>query len=199
MEGRYHESMEHSNTMTALTTSAPQSTHVHLTDLGNAKILVARHGQNMRYVPHWGKWLVWDGRRWAVDDTHAVERHAKETVLAMDAAWARVEDDDQRCKRLRHALRSQNVARLKAMVEVARSESGIPVTPDDVDADPWVLNVLNGTLDLRTGELREHRREDLMTKLASVAYDPQASSPTWEACLHRIFGGDVDLMRFVQK
>jgi putative DNA primase/helicase len=191
--------MEHSNTATAFTVSAPQTTHVHLTDLGNAKMLVARHGQNVRYVPLWGKWLVWDGRRWAVDDTRAVERYAKETVLAMHAAWARVEDDDRRCKLLRHALRSQDVARLKAMVEVARSEPGIPVTPDNLDADPWLLNVQNGTLDLRTGELRPHRREDLMTKLAPVAYEAQAAAPTWEAFLHHIFGGDADLIRFVQK
>jgi putative DNA primase/helicase len=191
--------MEHSNTTTAFTASAPQTTHVHLTDLGNAKMLVARHGQNVRYVPLWGKWLVWDGRRWAVDDTRAVERYAKETVLAMHAAWARVEDDDQRRKRLRHALRSQDVARLKAMVELAKSESGIPIMPDTLDADPWLLNVQNGTLDLRTGELHPHRREDLMTKLAPVAYDAQAAAPTWEVFLHRIFGGDADLIRFVQK
>jgi putative DNA primase/helicase len=70
---------------------------------------------------------------------------------------------------------------------------------DNLDADPWLLNVQNGTLDLRTGKLRKHRREDLMTKLAPVAYEAQAAAPTWEVFLHRIFGGDADLIRFVQK
>jgi putative DNA primase/helicase len=191
--------MGQSNTATTFTPSAPQTTPVHLTDLGNARWLMARHGQNVHYVPQWGKWLVWDERRWAVDDTRAVERCAKETVLAMHAAWSRVQDDDQRCKLLQHALRSQAEARLNAMVGLARSEPGIAITPDTLDADPWLLTVQNGTLHLRTGELRPHRREDLMTKVAPVAYEAQAAAPTWEAFLHRIFGGDADLIRFVQK
>src|SRR5262249_51948077 len=68
-----------------------------------------------------------------------------------------------------------------------------------LDVDPWVLNVLNGTLDLRTGQLRPHAREGLLTKLAPVAYDPEAQCPLWEAFLSRIFTGDGGLIRFVQK
>jgi putative DNA primase/helicase len=85
------------------------------------------------------------------------------------------------------------------MIELAKSEPGIPVRPRELDADPWVLNLSNGTLDLQTGQLREHRREDLLTKLAPVAYDPAAQCPRWEAFLDRIFAEDVELIRFVQK
>jgi putative DNA primase/helicase len=85
------------------------------------------------------------------------------------------------------------------MVELAKSEPGVPVTPERLDADPWVLNVCNGTLDLRTGHLRPHARADLLTKLAPVTYDPGALCPTWEAFLSRILAGDVALIRFVQK
>jgi hypothetical protein len=45
--------------------------------------------------------------------------------------------------------------------------------------DPWLLNCNNGALDLRTGELRAHRREDLLTKLAPVAFDRAAIAPRW--------------------
>jgi putative DNA primase/helicase len=85
------------------------------------------------------------------------------------------------------------------MIALAKSEPGIPVTPQQLDADPWVLNLSNGTLDLHTGQLREHRREDLLTKLAPIAYDPEAQCPLWEAFLTRIFAGDGELIRFVQK
>jgi putative DNA primase/helicase len=85
------------------------------------------------------------------------------------------------------------------MVKLAESEPGIPVTPAQLDADPWVLNVLNGVLDLCTGKLREHRRDDLLTKLAPVAYDAAAVCPTWEAFLSRVLAGDVELIRFAQK
>jgi putative DNA primase/helicase len=72
------------------------------------------------------------------------------------------------------------------MVGLAEAELGIPVTADKLDADPWLLNVLNGTIDLRSGELREHRREDLITKLAPVEFDPEASAPIWQAFLERV-------------
>lgn len=85
------------------------------------------------------------------------------------------------------------------MIELAKSEPGIPVRPQELDSHPWVLNVLNGTLDLRTGQLRPHAREDLLTKLAPVAYDPEAQCPLWETFLSRIFAGDGGLIRFVQK
>jgi len=85
------------------------------------------------------------------------------------------------------------------MIELAKSEPGIPVRPQQLDADPWVLNLSNGTLDLRTGQLGEHRREDLLTKLAPVAYDPEAQCPRWEAFLSGILAGDAELIRFLQK
>lgn len=69
---------------------------------------------------------------------------------------------------------------------------------DELDRDPWLLNVKNGTLDLRTGELREHRREDLITKLAPVEYDPDADSPTWEAFLETVVPNE-DTRRFLQR
>ena len=85
------------------------------------------------------------------------------------------------------------------MIELAKSEPGIPVGAQQLDSHPWVLNVQNGTLDLRTGHLRPHARGDLLTKLAPVAYDPEAQCPLWETFLSRIFAGDGGLIRFVQK
>ena len=76
--------------------------------------------------------------------------------------------------------RSESEPRLKAMLSLAEKEVGVPVAPEELDADPWLLNVANGTLDLRTGELRAHRPEDLLTKLAPVAYDPAGvNPPSW--------------------
>jgi len=72
---------------------------------------------------------------------------------------------------------------IAAMLTMAASEPGLPVQPDEFDADPWVLNVLNGTLNLRTGDLREHRRADLITTIAPVAWDEKATCPKWESCL----------------
>src|SRR5262249_23526841 len=68
-----------------------------------------------------------------------------------------------------------------------------------LDADPWLLNVQNGTVDLRTGELREHRRDDLITKVAPVDFDPDAECPTWVAFLNRAMAGDATLVDYLQR
>jgi putative DNA primase/helicase len=98
----------------------------------------------------------------------------------------------------KHALKSEAKGRIESMIALARSEPGIAITPEELDADPWALNLSNGTVDLRTGELREHRREDLITKIAPVAYDPDAPAPVWEAFLERVLPSE-DLRAFVQQ
>ncbi len=182
------------------------------TDLGNAQRLVKRHGRDSRYCHHWKTWLVWDGRRWTIDDTGAVMRRAKETVRAMYLeasallALAAQELDEESGKqvadRANHlsswARRSENVHRIDAMIKLAQSEPGIPVPSNQLDADPWLLNCETGTIDLRTGQLREHRREDLITKLAPVKFAPNAACPTFDRFLAHIMAEDDELIGFLQ-
>lgn len=170
-----------------------------LTDLGNAKRLVRRHGKDLRYCPEWGKWLVYDGRRWVVDQTGEVMRRAKETVQSMYQEAAQIADEGMRKALAQWAMKPESASRLKAMVELAQSEPGIPVTPSELDRDPWLLNCLNGTIDLQTGQLSPHRREDLITKLVPVEYDSDAKAPLWEKFLHEIMNGDEELIRFLQR
>jgi hypothetical protein len=96
------------------------------------------------------------------------------------------------------ALRSEAEARIKAMVALAESESGVPVVPAELDTDRWLLTVLNGTINLHTGQLGPHRREDLITKLAPVMYDRQSRSDLWESFLARMLP-NPDLRAFVQR
>jgi len=156
----------------------------HLTDYGNAERLVAAHGQDLRYCGAIG-WLVWDGTRWARNETYEVMRRAKLTIRALYAHAARLEDD-RRTALIEHAIRSEKHARLRDMVASTESEPGIAVRLADFDADPWRFNVCNGTIDLSTGHLHAHRREDLLTKRAPVVYDPDASCPLWDAFLLRV-------------
>jgi putative DNA primase/helicase len=167
-----------------------------LTDLGNARRLVHRHGRNLRYCWLWRKWLVWDGKRWVKDDTGEVYRLAKETVSSIYQEAAAAPNDEARKELGKHATRSEAGARIKEMVDLARSD--VPVMPDELDASPDLLNTESGTIDLRTGELREHRREDLITKIAPTTYGPDAAAPTWEAFLERVLPGE-DLRAFVQR
>lgn len=169
-----------------------------LTDMGNAERLVARHGEDLRYVNAWRRWLVWTGQRWEVDDTGAVHRRAKETVREIYNEAAAVSDSSTRKALGSHATKSESESRITAMISLAQSEEGIPARVEEFDSDPWVLNVQNGTLDLKTGELHDHNRADLITKLAPVEYDPEATAPTWTAFLERVLPSEA-LRTFVQR
>ena len=97
------------------------------------------------------------------------------------------------------AIKSEDARRINAMLDLARSEPGVPILPDQLDRDPFLFNVPNGTLDLKTGKLREHRREDHITKLCPVEYRPDAPRPRWEQFVEEIFEGKARLIAFVQR
>ncbi len=170
----------------------------HFTDLGNARRLVRLHGRDLRYCYPWTKWLVWDGLRWAIDDSGEAARRAKQTVKSMYAEAAGLPDDDGK-NLAKHAIKCESAQRITAMLTMAQSEEGIPVRPREMDGDPWLLNVLNGTLDLRSGELRDHDRRHLLTKVAPVIYDPSATCPAWDAFLERVMGGNAELIGFLRR
>jgi putative DNA primase/helicase len=168
------------------------------TDLGNAERMVKRHGANLRYCYAFGKWLHFDGGRWQIDDQGYAARLAKETVRSIFTEAAHAQDDDVAKRLGKWATTSQSEGHIKAMLELAKSEPGVPIKPEALDARENLLNVLNGTIELRTGELREHRREDLLTKMAPVKYDPDARAPVWKEFLDRV-QPDADLREFLQR
>ena len=170
-----------------------------LTDLGNAERLVKLFGADLRYVPAWGKWLIYTGKRWEVDEIGQIHQRAKETVRRILADAANEPDDEARRRLVKFALACESDSRLRAMVSRAQSEPGIPVTPAMLNADDWVLNVENGTIDLRTGELREHRREDLITRMAPVRYVEGQEHPVWSKLLADATGGNREVAEFLQR
>ncbi len=168
------------------------------TDSGNAERLVAVCGADLRHVTTWGKWLAFDGARW-LQDEGAAYRAAKTTARTMLKEAATITGDDRRKAAVSFATRSESHASIRSMVALARHEAAIAIRPEQLDADRMLLNVRNGTIDLRTGALREHRRDDHMTRLAPVAYDASATAPTWDAFLGQSMGGSAELVEFLQR
>lgn len=171
--------------------------HFNLTDAGNAQRFARDHGRDLRYCYAWHRWLVYDGRRYATDAGAGVMARAKETARRIYAEAAAEGDPDRRRALATWAKKSESKERLHAMLALGQSEPGIPVTPAELDRDGFLLNVENGTLDLRTGELRPHRREDLITKLAPVSFDPAAPCPTFLGFLDRTMAGDRERVAFL--
>lgn len=189
--------------------NSPTGITAERTDLHNAERFVAMFGHDLRWVGPWAKGLAWDGTRFEIDEVghwpHAAAETARamfeEAVVALRSAMAR--DDADRIKiakaDMAWAAKSQSSSRLAAMVQVARTMPSITVAHERLDADPMLLNVANGTIELRSGELRPHRRDDLLTKRAPVVFDPHATAPTWDAFLLRAMGGSSELVAFLQR
>jgi putative DNA primase/helicase len=168
------------------------------TDLGNARRLVAAHGNDLRHNPQTAAWLAWDGCRWAPDATGEARRRAKAVVDAMVTQLATC-PAGRRKRLFAHWTRSQAAARIEAMIHLAATEPGIPVLVADLDADPWALNTRSGVVDLRTGDLTRHDRRSLVTKLAPIDIDPRAGCPAWLHFLKWAMCGDEALVEFLQR
>ena len=149
------------------------------TDCGNAERLVARHGDVLRYCHQWSKWLHWDGRRWKTDESGEIYRRAKDTALQILMEAYGIDDLRERKAHADWSAMSGNRSRIENMIAMARSEPGIQLALDDMDTHPWLFNCRNGTLDLKTGKLQDHRRDDCITQLCAVDFDPSASCPLY--------------------
>jgi putative DNA primase/helicase len=99
----------------------------------------------------------------------------------------------------RHAKNSQNKKAIDAMIWLARSEPGISADITTFDADPLLLNVNNGTLDLRTGTLRSHCRDHMITRLAKVEWNTDADYDLWDSFIWKITGCSDELYKYLRR
>lgn len=169
------------------------------TDVGNAERLLFQYGDDLRYCPEHKRWYIWNGIHWRPDRGGEVLNRAKDVPRGIYAEAASEPDENRRRALAAHATRSENRARIEAMPALALTSERVRRGANEFDPDPGALGVPNGTVDLRTGELREPRREDHITKCAGVAFDPAARSPRWDAFLDRIMAGDAELIAFLQR
>ena len=170
-----------------------------LTELGNAHRLARRHGANLRYCWPFSAWFVWTGVYWKRDDGSEIRKLAEETVESiLTEEMPTIKDKDLRTSIAKWYARSQSRQVILAMVELTKHQPGIPVAPDELDADPMLLGVRNGVIELRTGTFRKGRREDYITHQAAVCFDATAQCPNWLAFQEKI-SKDPDLIAYKQR
>ena len=165
------------------------------TDVWNANLLFEKYGDVLKYCDALGGWFIWDGSHWKKDDAFQILRLAKNTVKQM-YQMAKVRNDKFLFK---HAVKSESEMKLKSMVNLTRCEKGIAVNNNQFDSDSYLLNCKNGTLNLETGELRLHTREDYLTRKIELNYDPNLDCPEWKRFLMTVFQGDTQIIDFMQK
>lgn len=170
----------------------------HRTDLGNSERFVRDHQANACYCHEIGHWFVWDGTRWRMDNTGAASRLAGVTARNIYNEAASLDDADERAAMSKWAIASEAASRLASMVSLASSDAAIAVTPDQLDAHPWLMCATNGIINLATGELVDADPGAYCTRQISCAYDPTAEAPTWLAFLRQMLPDD-DVRQFVQR
>jgi putative DNA primase/helicase len=145
------------------------------------------HAGRLRFIAAWGKWMVWDGRRWRFDETlHAFDRAR---FICREAA-SKANDP-----RVRMVVASAKT--VAGVDRLAKSDRRLAATVDQWDVNPWLLNTSAGILDLRTGEMRPARIDDYATKITAVA--PGGECPTWQIFLRRVTDDDHELIAFLRR
>lgn len=215
------------NTPTPHDADVPHLENFPNTDLGNAERLKALYGADILYVAARG-WFTWAGTHWEWDEgDRGVHLKAHGTIRAMySRAQSLIEEikdgmgsgeidalgrfigesspeaEERKQKTafaqalLTWARKSEGSARIEAMIGQCQYMCQVP--SDSLDSHGWLFNVQNGTLDLRTGKRQDHNREDRLTIVSPVTWDPNAGYAPWDAFIERILP-DPERRRFVQR
>jgi len=169
------------------------------TDTGNARRLIARFGDDIRFCHDRNEWLIWEGQRWIWDRTSEIIRKAADTAASIVTEAGQLSSLSEMDKVSRWTKQSLSASSLNSMVHLAKVDLAVATTSAEFDQNDWVLNVCNGTIDLRSVECRPHARQDLITKMAHAAYDPEVGCPIWMMFLNKVFDGDQELIAWLQK
>jgi putative DNA primase/helicase len=172
--------------------------NIQFTDATNAQRLFREHGKDIRYNPAWKKWLVWNGSHWEIDEGALIHERGLRTVRNIYDETLKTDDYRERMEIEKYARLSESMRRREAFVRAASVIHALNIKTDDLDRNPWLLNVQNGTIDVITGEFREHRQEDMITKIAKAEYNRQADCPLWKQFIREIMDYKADVITFVQ-
>jgi len=149
-----------------------------------------------RYCEKWGTWLVWDGKRWKENSEHIVLAHFDTWIDQLGKSYHQAEDNEQR-EKIHKTIKG--ISSISAQHKVlSYATRNLLIEPDQLDQDIYLLNFENGTVDLRTGQIRQHDQADHITKLVEYDYDKNASCPRWDKFLLEIMDNSEEMADFLQ-
>jgi putative DNA primase/helicase len=185
------------NSANATDTTGEPTPRFPLTDIGLSDRYETQNRADVRYCYPRNKHIIYTEARWQWDESGLAVARGKQTALSILAEAQNEPDDSRRSALIKFAMASQKRERITAMLALAQPD--LAISPDALDRDPNLLNCPNGTVDLRTGELKSHRREDFLTKITGIEYHPDAQAPIFTAMLKRIFRSNPSVIPFGQR
>jgi putative DNA primase/helicase len=171
-----------------------------MNDVGNAQRFEAMHQGQLYFVHGWNIWLFWQDSRWIKDQYGVlVQDLAKVTVKSIFEEAASQSSIDIMKLLSKHAQTSHGLPRIKAMLEIASLDPRLCVTVQKLDANPMLLGVVNGVINLETGKLEPNKQLKLITCYSNVIYDKKAKCPIFIEFLNKIFMGDQAKIAFIKR
>jgi len=175
-----------------------QAGKVQFTDTTNAERLQREFGNDIRYNGAWKKWLVFNGQRWVIDDGALIHEKGLAMVRGIYNELKKTADYRDRIEIERYAILCESVRRREALIKAASWIKELNIDSEQIDTNPWLLCVNNGTIDLRNGVFRNHEKGDFITKMARVDYDPASDCPEWKKFIREIMNYQNELILYLQ-
>ena len=168
-------------------------------DYGHAIILEELLHERLHYIEGRGKWIIYDGRVWQTAEESRVANMCTDALRQYYSRKLSGAVRREEVMRLTRYLKETCIAaRIRGALYFLRGRDRIAIRQGDLDAKPWLLNVANGTIDLRKMQIRPHRAEDMITKIANAEYNPTARGAIWQEHLDRCLP-DAHIRRQVQR
>jgi putative DNA primase/helicase len=170
-------------------------------DMRNAKAFAHKWRGQLVHVTTRDAWLKWQNKRWGLcekDEHIACAKECSADILA-SASAAFANDQDKGKKLIADAIAAHNLPKIIAMLKMAVSEPNMAVTDRELDANPMLLGVQNGVVDLRKGHLLFNQPEMLVTRYCEASYVDDMPCPLWVSFLDQVFVGDEQTIECVQR
>ena len=174
-------------------------------DVGNAERLISLHGKDIKFNVNSGKWYVWNGVNWELDNSFKVENLYRTVLRRFQNAIPNINisDDEIATKKQQEkakgfVLRNETDGKIKSVLNQAKTFKGINFM--ESDKDDYLFNTPNGTINLRDLSQKKHDRKDLITQCSNYSFNRENDKcPNWIAFLNRIFCNDQELINYLQK
>ena len=170
-----------------------------LTDTGNGRRLVDSFGHLIRYTEGLG-WFYWSSGYWKPDNEKLeIQELAKNLSKYIAAEIVKYDNTDAQTNVIRWGQQAKSNARIKSAIDNANSDPRIRVPVSRWDADENLLGVLNGVIDLRTGELLKGEPNLYITRRAPVGYNKGQRNTRWQQFLDFATDGDKEYQDWIQR
>lgn len=170
------------------------------TDIGAGELFEDTYAGQVLYCTLQNRWFIWNGTYWAEDTTEQINELAKALVAkTMPSIASTIADDTQRIGWLGWAKKMQSNYNRNQMLISARSRPSIAEKIETFDYNTQFINMRNGELNLKTGELSPHNKYNYMTKITGAHYNLDAKCERWEKFVLEVMDGNEEAAHFLQK